>query len=40
LTDYVDSIEAIKNTAKDLLLPFLKDKRKIRLIGVSLGKLT
>jgi len=39
LTDYVDSIEAIKNTAKDLLLPFLKDKRKIRLIGVSVHQL-
>jgi DNA polymerase IV (DinB-like DNA polymerase) len=35
LIDYSESIDAIRNTAKDLLVPFLKDKRKIRLIGVS-----
>ena len=39
LTDYVDNIEAIRNTAHDLIIPFLKDPRKIRLIGVSLGNL-
>jgi DNA polymerase IV (DinB-like DNA polymerase) len=39
LIDYVDNIEAIRNTAKELLVPFLKDKRKIRLVGMSLGKL-
>lgn len=39
LTDYVDNIDAICNTARDLLLPFLKDQRKIRLIGVSVHQL-
>ena len=39
LTDYVTNLEAIRNTAHDMLLPFLKDKRKIRLIGVSASQL-
>lgn len=39
LIDYVDNVEAIVNTAHELIEPFFKDKRKIRLIGVHLGKL-
>jgi len=39
LIDYVDNIEAIRNTARELIEGFLKDKRKIRLIGVSLHQL-
>jgi len=39
LIDYVDNIEAIRNTAKELLEGFLKDQRKIRLIGVSMHQL-
>jgi DNA polymerase IV (DinB-like DNA polymerase) len=39
LTDYVTNLEAIRNTARDLLAPFFKDKRKIRLIGVSASQL-
>lgn len=39
LIDYVDNIEAIRNTARELLEGFLKDTRRIRLIGVSLHQL-
>ena len=39
LIDYSDSIDAIRNTAKDLFQEFLKDPRKIRLIGVSVSQL-
>jgi DNA polymerase IV (DinB-like DNA polymerase) len=39
LIDYSKSAEAINNTARDLLAPFLKDKRKIRLVGVSVHQL-
>ncbi len=34
-----DSSEPAKNVAKDLLKEFLRNKKKIRLIGISLGKL-
>jgi DNA polymerase IV (DinB-like DNA polymerase) len=39
LIDYSKNAEAINNTARDLLAPFLKDTRKIRLIGVSVSQL-
>jgi DNA polymerase IV (DinB-like DNA polymerase) len=39
LIDYSTSLGAIKNTARDLIFPFLKDNRKIRLVGVSVHQL-
>lgn len=39
LIDYVETADAIRNIAHDLVLSFLKDARKIRLIGVSVHNL-
>jgi DNA polymerase IV (DinB-like DNA polymerase) len=39
LVDYSESIDAIRNTSRDLLGEFLKDKRKVRLVGVSVSQL-
>ncbi len=39
LIDHVNNIEAIQNIATELLEGFLKDPRKIRLIGVSVHQL-
>ncbi|HSU72731.1 MAG TPA: hypothetical protein VLJ21_02690, partial [Candidatus Binatia bacterium] len=39
LIDYVDTADAIKNIAREMLLSFLKDPRKIRLVGVSVHNL-
>jgi DNA polymerase IV (DinB-like DNA polymerase) len=39
LLAHTNSTDAVRNTAKELLKPFLKDARKIRLVGVSVGKL-
>jgi len=35
-----DSLEMIKGMAKELIAPYLKDKRKIRLLGVRVSKLS
>ncbi len=39
LIDHVNNIEAIQNIATEILEGFLKDPRKIRLIGVSVHQL-
>lgn len=35
-----ESLEAMKNMAKELIIPYLKDRRKVRLVGVRVSKLS
>jgi DNA polymerase IV (DinB-like DNA polymerase) len=39
LEDYTDSVKILRKTAEDQLVPFLKDERRIRLVGISVHSL-